>query len=113
MFIQIINIVFFSIVPLSQVQTLYDNFNGNKENKMPKDKDNKTKENEEKKKQQKLNAQVDNKKKLQQQKPKEKSKPVEKSAVSIFKCFFIFLACFLRVLINPLYILQTKFSVEI
>ncbi|XP_074113094.1 transmembrane protein 214 [Cotesia typhae] len=70
-------------LPLSQVQTLYDNFNGNKENKMPKDKDNKTKENEEKKKQQKLNAQVDNKKKLQQQKPKEKSKPVEKSAITV------------------------------
>ncbi|XP_014296425.1 transmembrane protein 214-A [Microplitis demolitor] len=70
-------------LPLSQVQTLYDNFNGNKENKMPKDKDNKTKENEEKKKQQKLNVQADGKKKIQQQKPKEKSKPVEKSAITV------------------------------
>ncbi|XP_034950381.1 transmembrane protein 214-A [Chelonus insularis] len=58
-------------LPLSQVKTLYDNFNGSKENKTPKDKENKTKENEEKKKQQKMN---------QQNKKKENSKPKEKVA---------------------------------
>lgn len=41
-------------LPLSQVKTLYDNLDNNKENKKPpKEKENKTKENEEKKKQQK------------------------------------------------------------
>lgn len=38
-------------LPLSQVKTLYDNLDNNKENKKPpKEKENKTKENEEKKK---------------------------------------------------------------
>ncbi|XP_015606404.1 transmembrane protein 214-A [Cephus cinctus] len=56
-------------LPLSQVKTLYDNLDGNKENKKPtKEKDNKTKENEEKKKQQKQ-------KQLEQKKQEPKEKP--------------------------------------
>ncbi|CAK9807022.1 Transmembrane protein 214 [Anthophora plagiata] len=55
-------------LPLSQVKTLYDNLDNNKENKKPpKDKENKLKENEEKKKQQK-----------QQQSEKKKQEPKEK-----------------------------------
>ncbi|KAK0088175.1 hypothetical protein PV325_012842 [Microctonus aethiopoides] len=71
-------------LPLNQVKTLYDNLDGNKENKTPKDKENKTKENEERKKQQKQNQQQSEKKKQQQQqKPKEKSKVVDKTAITV------------------------------
>lgn len=60
-------------VPLSQVKTLYDNLDNNKENKKPsKEKENKMKENEEKKKQQK-----------QQQSEKKKQEPKEKPPKSI------------------------------
>ncbi|KAG9431285.1 transmembrane protein [Apis mellifera carnica] len=59
-------------LPLSQVKTLYDNLDNNKENKKPpKEKENKTKENEEKKKQQK------------QQSEKKKHEPKEKPPKSI------------------------------
>lgn len=62
----------FFLVPLSQVKTLYDNLDNNKENKKPsKEKENKTKENEEKKKQQK------------QQSEKKKHEPKEKPPKSI------------------------------
>lgn len=60
------------LVPLSQVKTLYDNLDSNKENKKPaKEKDSKTKENEEKKRQQKQQQQ-------QQQAEKKKQEPKEK-----------------------------------
>ncbi|XP_050586083.1 transmembrane protein 214-A [Bombus affinis] len=60
-------------LPLSQVKTLYDNLDNNKENKKPsKEKENKMKENEEKKKQQK-----------QQQSEKRKQEPKEKPPKSI------------------------------
>ncbi|XP_033359171.1 transmembrane protein 214-A [Bombus vosnesenskii] len=60
-------------LPLSQVKTLYDNLDNNKENKKPsKEKENKMKENEEKKKQQK-----------QQQSEKKKQEPKEKPPKSI------------------------------
>ncbi|XP_053997222.1 transmembrane protein 214-B [Hylaeus anthracinus] len=59
-------------LPLSQVQSLYDNLENNKENKKPsKEKENKTKENEEKKKEQK------------QQSEKKKQEPKEKPPKSI------------------------------
>ncbi|KAH0951543.1 hypothetical protein HN011_005135 [Eciton burchellii] len=66
-------------LPLSQVKTLYDNLDGNKENKKPikvQKKEHKTKENEEKKKQQKQQQQ-------QQQAQKKKQEPKEKSPKSI------------------------------
>ncbi|XP_076238618.1 transmembrane protein 214 [Calliopsis andreniformis] len=64
-------------LPLSQVKTLYDNLDNNKENKKPsKEKESKTKENEEKKKQQK--QQVDKKK----QEPKEKPPKSIKDALN-------------------------------
>ncbi|KAL2730047.1 transmembrane protein 214-A [Vespula maculifrons] len=64
-------------LPLSQVKTLYDNLDSNKENKKPpKEKDNKTKENEEKKKQQKQQQQ-------QQQAEKKKQEPKEKPPKTI------------------------------
>lgn len=66
-------------LPLSQVKTLYDNLDNNKENKKPsKEKENKTKENEEKKKQQKL--QHSEKKK---QEPKEKPPKSIKDALNM------------------------------
>ncbi|XP_076682530.1 transmembrane protein 214 [Andrena cerasifolii] len=64
-------------LPLSQVKTLYDNLDSNKENKKPsKEKESKTKENEEKKKQQKQQQQ-------QQQPEKKKQEPKEKPPKSI------------------------------
>ena len=61
---------------MNQVKTLYDNLDGNKENKKPtKGKDSKTKENEEKKKQQKQQQ--------QQQVEKKKETPKEKPPKSI------------------------------
>lgn len=60
------------------MKTLYDNLEGNKENKKPpKGKDSKTKENEEKKKQQKQQQQQ------QQQTEKKKEIPKEKPPKSI------------------------------
>ncbi|XP_051174489.1 transmembrane protein 214-A [Leptopilina boulardi] len=65
-------------LPLDQVKTLYDNLEGNKENKKPpKGKDSKTKENEERKKQQKQQQQQ------QQQTEKKKEIPKEKPPKSI------------------------------
>ncbi|CAL7939702.1 unnamed protein product [Xylocopa violacea] len=67
-------------LPLSQVKTLYDNLDNNKENKKPsKEKDNKTKENEEKKKQQKQQQSVEKKK----QEPKEKPPKSIKDALNM------------------------------
>nr|XP_033332870.1 transmembrane protein 214-A [Megalopta genalis] len=64
-------------LPLSQVKTLYDTLDNNKENKKPsKEKENKTKENEEKKKQQKH---VEKKK----QEPKEKPPKSIKDALNM------------------------------
>lgn len=63
-------------MPLSQVKTLYDNLDGNKENKKPakpQGKDHKTKENEEKKKQQQKQQQQQ-----QQHVEKKKQEPKEK-----------------------------------
>lgn len=69
------------LVPLSQVKTLYDNLDSNKENKKPsKEKDNKTKENEEKKKQQKQQQQQQAEKKKQE--PKEKPPKTIKDALN-------------------------------
>ncbi|XP_034183934.1 transmembrane protein 214 [Osmia lignaria lignaria] len=57
-------------LPLSQVKTLYDNLEHNKENKKPsKEKESKTKENEEKKKQQKLQQAEKKKQELPKEKP--------------------------------------------
>lgn len=67
------------LVPLSQVKTLYDNLDGNKENKKPakaQGKEHKTKENEEKKKQQQQQKQ-------QQQTEKKKQEPKEKPPKTI------------------------------
>lgn len=67
------------LVPLSQVKTLYDNLDGNKENKKPvkvQGKEHKTKENEEKKKQQQQKQQ-------QQQAEKKKQEPKEKPPKTI------------------------------
>lgn len=68
-------------VPLDQVKTLYDNLDGNKENKKPlKEKESKTKENEEKKKQQKQ-QQTEKKK---EEPPKEKPpKSIEEALNSV------------------------------
>ncbi|XP_076657105.1 transmembrane protein 214 [Halictus rubicundus] len=67
-------------LPLSQVKTLYDNLDNNKENKKPsKEKENKTKENEEKKKQQKQQQHVEKKK----QEPKEKPPKSIKDALDM------------------------------
>lgn len=69
------------LVPLSQVKTLYDNLDGNKENKKPakpQGKEHKTKENEEKKKQQQQQQQ-----KQQQQTEKKKQEPKEKPPKTI------------------------------
>ncbi|XP_029659643.1 transmembrane protein 214-A-like [Formica exsecta] len=66
-------------LPLSQVKTLYDNLDGNKENKKPakaQGKEHKTKENEEKKKQQQQQKQ-------QQQTEKKKQEPKEKPPKTI------------------------------
>ncbi|KAK2576811.1 hypothetical protein KPH14_005446 [Odynerus spinipes] len=64
-------------LPLSQVKTLYDNLDSNKENKKPaKEKENKTRENEEKKRQQKQQQQ-------QQQAEKKKQEPKEKPPKTI------------------------------
>ncbi|XP_012218949.1 transmembrane protein 214-A [Linepithema humile] len=66
-------------LPLSQVKTLYDNLDGNKENKKPaktQGKEHKTKENEEKKKQQQQKQQ-------QQQAEKKKQEPKEKPPKTI------------------------------
>ncbi|XP_072763950.1 transmembrane protein 214-A [Anoplolepis gracilipes] len=66
-------------LPLSQVKTLYDNLDGNKENKKPakaQGKEHKTKENEEKKKQQQQQKQ-------QQQAEKKKQEPKEKPPKTI------------------------------
>ncbi|XP_011156608.1 transmembrane protein 214-A [Solenopsis invicta] len=68
-------------LPLSQVKTLYDNLDGNKENKKPtkaQGKEHKTKENEEKKKQQQKQQQHVEKKK---QEPKEKPPKTIKDAL--------------------------------
>ncbi|XP_043669609.1 transmembrane protein 214-A [Vespula pensylvanica] len=68
-------------LPLSQVKTLYDNLDSNKENKKPpKEKDNKTKENEEKKKQQKQQQHQQAEKKKQE--PKEKPPKTIKDALN-------------------------------
>lgn len=69
-------------VPLSQVKTLYDNLDGNKENKKPaktQGKEHKTKENEERKKQQQKQQQHAEKKK---QEPKEKPPKTIKDALN-------------------------------
>lgn len=70
-------------MPLSQVKTLYDNLDGNKENKKPakpQGKDHKTKENEEKKKQQQKQQQQHVEKKKQE--PKEKPPKTVKDALN-------------------------------
>lgn len=62
-------------LPLSQVKTLYDNLDGNKENKKPaktQGKEHKTKENEEKKKQQQKQQQQQH---VEKKKPEPKEKP--------------------------------------
>lgn len=62
---------------MSQVKTLYDNLDGNKETKKPaKEKDHKTKENEEKKRQQQQQKQ-------QHQAEKKKQEPKEKPPKNI------------------------------
>ncbi|KAJ8688622.1 hypothetical protein QAD02_024417 [Eretmocerus hayati] len=70
-------------LPLDQVKNLYDNLDGNKENKKPaKEKESKTKENEEKKKQQKIEKQQVEKKK--EEIPREKPpKSIEEALNSI------------------------------
>ncbi|TGZ54191.1 transmembrane protein 214-A [Temnothorax longispinosus] len=71
-------------LPLSQVKTLYDNLDGNKENKKPaktQGKEHKTKENEERKKQQQKQQQHVEKKK-QEQPPKEKPPKTIKDALN-------------------------------
>lgn len=70
-------------VPLSQVKTLYDNLDGNKENKKPaktQGKEHKTKENEERKKQQQKQQQQHVEKKKQE--PKEKPPKTVKDALN-------------------------------
>ncbi|OAD56057.1 hypothetical protein WN48_03797 [Eufriesea mexicana] len=58
-------------LPLSQVKTLYDNLDNNKENKKPsKDKENKTKENEERKKQHRQQQSEKKKHELKEKPPK-------------------------------------------
>ncbi|KAG7200304.1 hypothetical protein KM043_017769 [Ampulex compressa] len=65
-------------LPLSQVKTLYDNLDGNKENKKPpKEKESKTRENEEKKKQQKQHTEK------KKQEPKEKPPKSIKDALNL------------------------------
>lgn len=63
-------------VPLNQMKTLYDNLDGNKENKKPnkvQKKEHKTKENEEKKKQRKQQQQQQQQAQKKKQELKEKS----------------------------------------
>lgn len=89
--------MFFS-VPLSQVKTLYDNLDNNKENKKPpKEKENKTKENEEKKKQQK--QQQSEKKKHE---PKEKPPKSIKDALNMVYTYLLNLSFFFNLNINLL-----------
>jgi len=74
-------------VPLSQVKTLYDNLDGNKENKKPakvQGKEHKTKENEEKKKQHQKQQQHVEKKKSE---PKEKPPKTVKDALNAVRLF--------------------------
>lgn len=68
-------------MPLSQVKTLYDNLDGNKQEtkKSPKAKEHKMKENEEKKKQQQQKQQQQQ----QQQSEKKKQEPKEKPPKNI------------------------------
>lgn len=77
------------LVPLSQIKTLYDNLDGNKENKKPtkaQAKEHKTKENEEKKKQQQQKQQQAEKKK---QEPKEKPPKTIKDALNAVRLLLI------------------------
>ncbi|XP_017885138.1 transmembrane protein 214-A [Ceratina calcarata] len=70
-------------LPLSQVKTLYDNLDSNKENKKPsKEKESKTKENEEKKKQQKQQQQQQQSEKKKTEPPKEKPPKSIKDALN-------------------------------
>lgn len=78
------------LVPLSQVKTLYDNLDGNKENKKPaktQGKEHKTKENEEKKKQQQKQQQQQAEKKKQE--PKEKPPKTLKDALNAVRLLLI------------------------
>lgn len=73
-------------MPLSQVKTLYDNLDGNKETKKsPKAKEHKIKENEEKKKQQQQKQQQQAEKKKQE--PKEKPPKNIKDALNAVRLF--------------------------
>lgn len=80
-------------MPLSQVKTLYDNLQTDRENKKPaKDKDNKTKENEKKKKQQQ------NQQEKKKEEPKEPKPKVPKS-ISEALLAVIYLFCYCRLLL--------------
>ncbi|XP_063977135.1 transmembrane protein 214 [Diachasmimorpha longicaudata] len=76
-------------LPLNQVKTLYDNLDGDKENKKPKEKDLRIKGNDEKKKQQQQQQKsVQNDKKKLQVKEKPKGKPsklAEKNGLTVEK----------------------------
>lgn len=74
------------LVPLSQVKTLYDNLDGNKETKKsPKAKEHKMKENEEKKKQQQQKQHQQQQAEKKKQEPKEKPPKNIKDALNAVK----------------------------